>query len=155
MCRPKSKAGMTLVEILISVVLVSVAATLVYKGGYSSYKILMRSRQRLEAQGIAFDRLWSLFNLPYEAIEALGREPALTEPTPVEGEFPAGGTIRSFVIPETEDPVSRIDYYEITVQVWAPVDSILFSVMNDNGTIRAAQTEPLAEYTVLRYPGGR
>jgi type II secretory pathway pseudopilin PulG len=53
---------MTLVEVLVAVVLVSVAGVLVYQGGFSSYKTLMRSRLRLEAQGVAFDKLWSVFN---------------------------------------------------------------------------------------------
>ena len=155
MNRPKNKAGMTLVEVLIAVVLVSVAATLVYNGGASAYKMLMRSRQRLEAQGIAFDKLWSIFNMPYADLEGMGRSPVLLEPTPTAGAFPPGGVIRTAVLPETNDPPLKIDYYEITVQVWAPSNSILFSVMNSDGTVRAVQADPLAEYTVLRYPGGR
>ena len=155
MSRPKNKAGMTLVEVLIAVVLVSVAATLVYSGGASSYKMLMRSRQRLEAQGIAFDKLWTVFNTPYTDIQAMGLSPVLVEPTPAAGAFPPGGIIRTSVSPETNDPILQIDYYQITVQVWAPSNSILFSVINNDGTVRAVQAEPLAEYTVLRYPGGR
>jgi hypothetical protein len=146
---------MTLVEVLIAVVLVSVAASLVYNGGFSSYKVMMRSRARLEAQGIAFDKLWSLFNMPYDDIRVMGLNPALLEPTPVEGSFPAGGVIRSAVLPETNSPLLQIDYYEITVEVWAPSNSPLFAVMNDDGTVQVVYPEPLAEYTVLRYPGGR
>lgn len=149
------KSGMTLVEALIAVVLVSVAATLVYSGGFSSYRMLMRSRERLEAQGIAFDKLWILFNMPYDDLVVMSRNPALLEPTPVEGAFPAGGIIRSAVLPETNAPLLQIDCCEITVQVWAPSNSVLFSVMNNDGTVRATQPTPLAEYTVLRYPGGR
>ena len=155
MSRPKNKAGMTLVEVLIAVVLVSVAATLVYNGGASAYKMLMRSRQRLEAQGIAFDKLWTVFNMPYTNIQAMGLSPVLLEPTPTEGAFPPGGVIRTAVLPETTAPLLQIDYYASTVQVWAPSNSILFSVMNSDGTVRAVQADPLAEYTVLRYPGGR
>jgi prepilin-type N-terminal cleavage/methylation domain-containing protein len=153
MRRANSKAGMTLVEVLIAVVLVSVAASLVYNGGFYSYRILMRSRARLEAQGIAFDKLWQLFNAPLDSLPSLAVSGS--EPTPEDGAFPSGGLVRFAVMPETNAPLSSIDYWEITVQVWAPSNSILFSVMNDDGTVQAAYPDPLAEYTLLRYPGDR
>jgi len=155
MRRLKEKAGMTLVEVLMAVVLISIAATLVYSGGLASYKMLMRSRMRLEAQGIAFDKLWQLFNLPLNAIMISSQMPPLVEPTPAGGAFPDGGLIRSVVLPETNAPLDRIDYWEIIVQVFAPSNSLLFSVMNDDGTVQAAYSEPLAEYRILRYPGER
>lgn len=153
MRRPGRKSGMTLVEVLISVVLVSIAAALVYNGGFYSYRTLMRSRLRLEAQGIAFDKLWQLFNMPLKDIPGIAV--AESEPVPAGGVFPADGIVRYAVMPETNAPLSTIDYWEITVQVWAPSNSPLFSVMNDDGSVQAAQPEPLAEYTVLRYPGDR
>lgn len=153
MRRTGNRAGMTLVEVLIAVVLVCVAATLVYEGGLYSYRILMRSRARLEAQGIAFDKLWTLFNTPLDRLPSI----AVTgsEPTPSGGSFPEGGLVRFAVLPETNAPLSSIEYWEIKVQVWAPSNSILFTVMNDDGTVRATYPDPLAEYTVLRYTGDR
>jgi prepilin-type N-terminal cleavage/methylation domain-containing protein len=145
-----SKAGMTLVEVLIAVVLVSVAASLIYNGGFYSYKILMRSRMRLEAQGIAFDKLWELFNTPKynDLIKLAGK--VVYEPTPTEGAFPVGGTVKSLVV----TPPST-NYCEIIVNVYAPSNNGLFSVMNDDGTVRAAYTNSLAEYRILRYVGDR
>ena len=149
----QNRAGMTLVEVLIAVVLVSVAATLVYNGGYYSYKILMRSRARLEAQGVAFDRLWSLFNMPFKDLP----DSALiwTEAPPAGGAFPADGLVRCAVLPETNAPLNWIEYWEVTVQVWAPSNSVLFTVMNDDGSVQVTYPDPLAEYTLLRYRGER
>jgi hypothetical protein len=144
---------MTLVEVLIAVVLVSIAATLVYQGGGSSYKILMRSRLRLEAQGVAFDKLWSLFNLPLDKLP--GTALIDSEPTPEGGAFSTNGLVRFAVMPETNAPLNGVEYWEISVQVWAPDNSPLFTVMNDDGTVRATSPHPLAEYTVLRYRGDR
>ena len=155
MRRTGGRAGMTLVEVLLAVVLVSVAATLVYSGGFHSYKILMRSRLRLEAQGIAFDRLWQTFNLPLSEIQRLAEEGAVLESTPEGGVFPTNGTVRVAVMPETNAPISTVEYWEIVVQVWAPSNDVLFAVMNDDGTVDAAYSYPLAEYTVFRYPGER
>lgn len=65
-CRPnRAKAGLTLVEVLIAVVLVATCSVIIYNGGIYSYKSMMRSRARLEAQGVAFDKLWELFNMPF------------------------------------------------------------------------------------------
>ncbi len=154
--KKRSRAGMTLVEVLIAVVLVSVAATLVYNGGFYSYKTLMRSRARLEAQGIAFDKLWQLFNVPLKELNARADVAVSdSEPTPDGGAFSTNGLVRFFVQPETNTPLSRIDYWTITVQVWAQSNSILFSIMNDDGTVREVYPNPLVEYTVLRYPGDR
>lgn len=151
--RFNSKAGMTLVEVLMAVVLVSVAATLVYHGGFYSYRTLMRGRARLEAQGIAFDRLWELFNMPFEDLPASAV--AGTAATPVDGVFEGAGLVQFAVLPETNAPLNWIEYWEVTVQVWAPSNSPLFSVIEDDGTIQAVYSRPLAEYTVLRYRGDR
>ncbi|MGE4489550.1 MAG: type II secretion system protein J [Kiritimatiellales bacterium] len=153
MIRGGGRTGMTLVEVMIAVVLVSIAAVLVYQGGFYSYKTLMRARMRLEAQGIAFDKLWQLFNMPFENLP--GSAEVHTEATPAGGAFPNGGLIRYAVIPETNAPLSWIEYWEVTVQVWAPSNSALFNVMNDDGSVRAAFQHPLADYTVLRYRGER
>lgn len=153
MLKLNNRAGMTLVEVLLAVVLVGVAATLIYNGGYYSYKIMMRSRVRLEAQGVAFDKLWSLFNMPFAdlpSVAVIG-----SEAPPSGGSFPSNGLVRFAVLPETNAPVSWIEYWQITVQVWAPSNSVLFTVMNTNGTVRAPYPVPLAEYTMLRYRGER
>lgn len=147
------KAGMTLVEVLIAVVLVSVAAALVYQGGFSSYRILMRSRLRLEAQGVAFDKLWSLFNMPLDSLPNVAL--VGTESPPDGGAFSGNGWVRYAVLPETNVPLSRIEYWEISVQVWPASNDVLFTVLDDDGTVMATSPHPLAEYTVLRYRGSR
>jgi hypothetical protein len=144
---------MTLVEVMVSVVLVSVAAALVYNGGYFSYKILMRSRMRLEAQGVAFDKLWHLFNMPFEDLPSVAVSGS--EAPPADGAFPEDGLVRYAVIPETNAPLNWIEWWEVTVQVWAPSNSIVFSVMNADGSVQVAYPYPLAEYTLIRYRGER
>ncbi len=145
---------MTLVEVLIAVALVSAAAAIVYHGTCYSYKTVMRSRARLDAQGIAFDKLWEIFNKPLNDL------PDVTvilpdEPTPVMSVFSDKGTVSSSISPETNAPINWIEYWEIRVQVWAPTNSPLFSVINPDGTVTAAYEHPLADYTVLRYRGDR
>ncbi len=147
------KSGMTLVEVLIAVVLAGVCASVVYNGGFYSYKVMMRSRARLEAQGIAFDKTWELFNMSYgdlPSTSTLG-----SEATDEDSVFSTQGRVQWAVMPEVNPPLNRIDYWMIQVQVWAPTDSVLFSVMNSDGSVAAEFPHPLAEYTVLRYRGER
>lgn len=151
--KQSGKAGMTLIEVLVAVVLVSIAAALVYNGSFYSYRILLRSQMRLEAQGIAFDKLWQIFNTPLENLPDVAVSGS--EPTPDGGAFSTNGLVRFFIQPETNAPVSRIDYWTVTVQVWPPENSILFTVTDTNGTVRAADPNPLVEYVVLRCPGDR
>lgn len=148
-----SRSGMTLVEVLVAVLLVVSAAALVYQGGFYSYRTLMRSRFRLEAQGIAFDTLWALLHTPYQDLPSTAQ--IGERPTPAGGLLSTNGLVRFRVAPETNPPLSQIDYWEITVQVWAPSNHVLFAIMNPDGTVRATDPAPLAEYTVLRYRGER
>ena len=147
------KSGMTLVEVLIAVVLVGVCATVIYNGGFYSYKAMMRSRARLEAQGIAFDKLWTLFNMPFNDLPSLSVSG--DEPTPEESVFSTNGLVQFAVMPETEAPLNWIEYWEVRVQVWAPVDSALFSVITSDGTVAVTFPDPLVDYTLLRYRGER
>ena len=153
MRRAVNRAGMTLVEVLIALVLVSAAAAVVYQSIFYSYKTMMRSRMRLDAQGVAFDKLWGLFNTKYEDLPttAISAE----EATPAESVFSTNGTVWFAFLPETNAPVARIDYWYVVVQVWAPSNSPLFSVLNTNGTVIAEYPDPLVEYRVIRYRGDR
>ena len=147
------KSGMTLVEVLVAVVLVGATASAVYGGGFFAYKVMMRSRARLEAQGIAFDLLWKVFNADYATLPTVSTNGTLR--TPEDSLFSTNGLVRYAVMPESDAPVSRIDYWEIQVQVWAPQDSPLFAVLNPDGTVRADYPLPLVDYSVLRYRGKR
>ncbi|GEM_PF-1333772 len=148
----KSRRGFTLVEVLIGVVLVGVAAVAVYQGIHYSYRTLLRSRAKLEAQGIAFDALWLEFNRDYDDLPDVAT--LSTFSTPAQSILSTNGIVNLFIFPKTND-VSSSKRWEMTVQVWAPSNSILFSVVDDDGTILAEYPEPLAEYTVWRYRGDR
>lgn len=147
------KSGMTLVEVMVAVMLVATTAAAIYGGGFYCYKVMMRSRARLEAQGIAFDQLWIVFNMPYESLPNVAQTGSVQ--TPEESVFSTNGLVRFAIIPETEDPVSRIDYWQIQVQVWAPAGSPLFAVIDSDGTVVAEYPDPIVDYSILRYRGRR
>jgi prepilin-type N-terminal cleavage/methylation domain-containing protein len=149
----RTKAGLTLVEVLIAVVLVGTCSVIIYNGGLYSYKSMMRSRARLEAQGVAFDKLWQLFNMSFEDLPSVSVSGV--EATPERTIFSTNGIVQFAVMPETNAPLNWIEYWEIRVQVWPQPASPLFSVMDANGTVTAEYTEPLADYTLLRYRGER
>ncbi len=158
MRKTSGSAGMTLVEVLIAVVLTAAAAAIIYEGVFYSYKTVMRSRARLDAQGIAFDKLWEIYNQSLDTIMEMAL-PTYTDPTststPPSSVFSTNGIVQWAVLPETNPPVLRVDYWEIDVQVWAPSNSPLFSVIDTNGTVTAAYDRPLAEYRERRYRGDR
>jgi len=143
------------VEVLIALVLVSAAAAVVYQSIFYSYKTMMRSRMRLDAQGIAMDELWEVFNWKYQDLPTGSDGYETNHPTPVSSVFSTDGIVKCWVWPEVNDPVSRIDYWEMIVQVWAPSNSPLFSVLDTNGTVIAEYPDPLVEYRVIRYRGDR
>ncbi len=144
---------MTLVEVLIALVLISAAATVVYQGIFYSYRTMMRSRARLDAQGIAFDKLWELFNMPYNDLPSSANYDS--EPTPEGSLFSTNGIIEFAILPETNAPLNWIEYWEMIVQVQVPSNSPLFSVTDTNGAVIAGAPGPVATYTVLRYRGDR
>ncbi|MDK2857458.1 MAG: type pilus assembly protein PilE [Verrucomicrobiota bacterium] len=148
------RAGVTLVEVLISVVLVSVAAVLVYQGMFYSYKVLARARARLEAQGIAFDKLWILFNMDFKDLPGTAFSSG-PDPTPENSIFSTNGVVRYSILPETHEPLHWIDYWEIRVQVWPPAAGPLFSVLDSDGSVLKEYPRPLADYRVYRYRGDR
>ena len=143
--KPRSiKAGMTLVEVLMSVLLVGAGAAFIYEGSMYSYKTLMRSRARLSAQGIAFDKLWGLYNLQStEELMAEEEKGFQSESTPLSSVFSTNGQVRWVVhAPGT-------NYWNIWVRVYAfdPDDSAY-----DNGTVLfpTGRDPVLAEYVVRR-----
>ena len=140
-----SKTGITLVEVMIAMFLVSVAAIIVYTEMILSYRILSRSRARLEAQSIAFDNVWRIYNM------SLGSMPTIStnyppEPTPSWSLMSTGGVVECMVLAETNAPVlpDPVWYWDIVVQVWAPSNSLL-----------QMGTNPLARYAIRRYRGER
>jgi len=158
MYKTGGKSGMTLVEVLIAVVLIAATAAIIYEGFFYSYKTIMRSRARLDAQGIAFDKLWEVYNQSLDTIMEMAL-PSYTDPTsmptPTNSVFSTNGIVQWAVMAETNEPILKVDYWEIVVQVWAPSNSPLFSIVNTNGTVTAAYDRPLAEYRVWRYRGDR
>ena len=141
----KSRAGVTLVEVMIAMFLVSIAAIIVYTEMILSYRILMRSRGRLEAQSIAFDNLWSIYNIPLENMPVIS-ETLYSLPTPEWSVMSTNGWVDCQILAETNAPVlpDPVWYWDIFVTVWPPTNSSL-----------QVGTNPLARAVVRRYRGER
>ncbi len=132
--------------------LVSIAAVIVYTEMLLSYRILMRSRARLEAQSIAFDNLWMIYNSPITNLPSTStnfyqyKYGLDSLPTPEWSLMSTNGWVDCHILAETNAPVmpDPIWYWDIVVQVWPPANSPL-----------QISTNPLARYTVRRYRGER
>ena len=147
MLKTSGRSGMTLVEVLIAVVLTAAAAAVIYQGIFYSYKTVMRSRVKLDAQAIAFEEIWRLCNQKTDEIIMLQFNSPVESRPPVNSVVTTNGVIRSAA-------GYYGDYWKIMVQVWAPSNSPLFSVIADDGTVTAVYPNPLAEYWVFRYKTG-
>lgn len=127
--------------------LVSIAAVIVYTEMLLSYRMLMRSRARLEAQSIAFDKIWAVYNSPRAVMEMYVVATNLPlQATPASCLLSTNGYIDCTILPETNAPVAgaAVYYWDIVVQVWAPTNSPL-----------QFGTNWLARYAVRRYWGDR
>lgn len=143
MKKNNSRTGMTLVEVMISMFLVSVAAVIVYTEMQLSYRILMRTRARMEAQTLAFDRLWIYYNntkianLPsiYAGV------PETNGPTPEWSVMSSNGQWEIIVIPSGINPLnSKPTNWVMVATVWPASNSLL-----------RIGTNPLARTTITRY----
>lgn len=135
-----------MVEVLIAIVLVSVAAAVVYTELIASYRILMRSRAKLDAQGMAFDRLWEVYNLPMDDLPKMSERPFRTWSAPTNSVLYPHGIVDCAIVAEIDAPTlpDPVLYWDITVQVYAGTNSPI-----DFGD------RPLVRYDVRRYRGHR
>ncbi len=140
------RSGLTMVEVLIAVLLVGVAATVVYTELIASYRILMRSRAKLDAQGMAFDKLWEIYNLPVADLPLVSTSGFIVEEAPTNSVLFPHGIIVCDITAETNAPTlpDPVYYWEIYVQVWAGTNSPI-----DFGD------RELVRYQVRRYRGDR
>jgi len=137
---------MTLVEVMISVVLVAVAAIIVYTEMIVSYRILMRSRARLEAQSMAFDELWENYSMSLPELETYSTSVVQVASTPANSVLSTNGYIKKIIRPENEMPTTpeKIQYWDIFVEVWPGLGSPL-----------QVGTNSMASYRIRRYRGER
>ena len=115
-----------------SIVVVSTAVMILYGEMMQSYRFLHRARARLDAQAIAFDAAWELYNADFTTLQNSYSQLCATE---AESSFDTNGLIRSAV-------VAYGTYSDVFVEVWG------LSGM-------AAGTNPLAAYSIRRYRGAR
>ncbi len=140
------RRGLTLVEVLIAIMLVSVAAAVVYTEMIASFRILMRSRAKLEAQGLAFDKLWEVYNLPIDNLPLVSTSDFMPEDAPEDSVLYPHGVIVCDIATETNAPSlpDPVYYWDIFVKVHAGTNSPI-----DFGD------RPLVRYQVRRYKGAR
>jgi len=124
--------GFTLVEVLIAIAVIAAAVLVVYGEMMQSYRFLYQARGRMEAQSIAFDRLWEVYNWDYTL---LGNSQVISTSTSTNSMFGTNGVIRVGI-------VSQPLYSDVTVQVWGL-------------STHAITTNALVEYSMRRYSGGR
>lgn len=144
--RSRSIAGVTLVEVMIAMFLVSIASIIVYTEMMLSYRILMRSRARLEAQSIAFDYLWEIYNTPLDEMPVIS-QPIYSIQTPEWSIMSTNGRVDCHILAETNPPMlpDPVWFWEIIVTVWPPT----------NNTTLQVGDQPLARTAVWRYRGER
>ena len=137
MKKNKSRAGVTLVEVMIAMFLVSVAAIIVYTEMLMAYRMLMRSRARLEAQSIAFDRMWTYYNNT-----KISKLPTMPGPVPEPGSGPTPEWSLLSTNGWVDMHIRRMDAssWDIVVTVWPPTNSLL-----------QIGTNPLARTTITRW----
>jgi prepilin-type N-terminal cleavage/methylation domain-containing protein len=143
MKKNKSRTGMTLVEVLIAMTLVCTAAVIVYTEMLLSYRIMMRSRARVEAQSLAFDQLWTYYNnTKVDSLPGIYRgSPETNGPTPEWSLLSTNGLWEVVVYPGEINPlVNQIECWRMVAAVWPPADSPL-----------RIGTNPLARVTITRY----
>ena len=140
-----SQSGFTLVEVLVAIFLVAIAATIIYSEMLLSYRTLMRSRARIEAQTLAFDHIWEAYNIPNDSdLPAISTNRMMS--TPEESLFSTNGIIELAILPEIDMPLTPelIQYWDMVVQVWP-----------EEGSPLQIGTNALARYAVRRYRGER
>lgn len=143
-----SRLGMTLVEVMVSIFLVAAAAAIIYTEMIVSYRVLMRSRAKLEAQSLAFDTLWEAYNMSWDELKSdysVYPGPIYTA-TPEHSLLSSNGVIKLIVRPENDIPTAPelINYWDMFVEVWP-----------EQGSPLQVGTNALASYTIRRYQGER
>lgn len=135
---------MTIVEVMVSVFLVAAAAAIVYTEMLVSYRILMRSRAKLEALSFAFDTIWHTYNLPVDELPAVAGIDL--QSTPEDSLLGTNGIVKLVIRPENDLPTAPelINYWDIYVEVWP-----------QEGSPLQVGTNSLAQYSVRRYRGDR
>jgi hypothetical protein len=134
---------MTLVEVMVAVFLVAAAAAIIYTEMLVSYRILMRSRARLEALSLAFDTIWETYNRPSSLLGSISDIDL--SPTPEGSLLGTNGIVKTVIRPAQEGLIPEdMPYWDINVQVWP-----------QEGSPLQVGTNSLAEYSIRRYQGER
>ena len=69
--RRHSKAGVTLVEVMLAGALTVIAALATLEGFIVAAKVAHENAEELHADGVAFDRLWNEFNHDFDALKQI------------------------------------------------------------------------------------
>lgn len=91
-----NKKGFTLAESLIASALTAISVMALYGSMIMSQMIVASARHHNEAQCLAMDRLWTVFNWDYEVLKNTATATAAVSTNSVL--FPLGGTMRTAVL---------------------------------------------------------
>ncbi len=94
-------AGFTLVEVMIASFLSTLLLLGVYVAMLKFIDLVVTARQHNEAQTLAMDRIWSVFNQPYQTLRDFSPNPQVEQVPSTSPLFPYGGTLRTGVLVES------------------------------------------------------
>ena len=144
-------------EVMISVFLVAAAAAIIYTEMIVSYRILMRSRAKLEANSFAFDTLWEAYNMSWDELK---RDYAIYPGakiirTPADSVLSTNGYISLVIRPDNDLPTAPedIQYWDMYVTVW-PADPNKMYERESRSSLQIG-TNHLARYSIRRFMGDR
>lgn len=86
--RVQKKAGLTLVEVLVSGALTALCVTALLRGFIVAAKITRENTEALRADNVAFDLIWQRFNQNYEDIQKAKTQTGGTRTTTTTAAFP-------------------------------------------------------------------
>jgi len=104
-----SKAGFTLVEVMIASALLVIAGIALYGSAISASRMTAMAKDHAAAQGIAFDELWRQYNRPLADFEDITVATNWSFATDANSQFGEDAIVRIAIFPPTQEE----DYWEI------------------------------------------
>jgi len=98
-----AKKGFTLVEVMVASFLTVGLILILFTAMTTYYGMLLGARNYLAAQGLAFDRIWEVYNRPLSYFENVTAPVLEVYQTPDESVFGNNGVIRVSIIPGTNN----------------------------------------------------
>ena len=95
------KDGFTLFEVMISAAVATILILGVYSAMLIFVNMIVTTRCHNEAEALAMDRIWSVFNADYDELRIASPNPRVETVPTTSFLFPMGGTMRTAVLVES------------------------------------------------------